>query len=89
MHRMLSNRLGMVTNDVLEQCIARVFDSDRRVRQLTERVLRLQRQLQRELDDRAWLIYLRLEATVNHRHDEVLRGVVARLGDAIMALPRG
>ncbi len=72
-----------MTSEILEECVAHVLGADRTARRLTRGVLRLQRKLHQEVDDRAWRTYMQLEAMVNQRHDELLRRVVGHLTGGI------
>lgn len=72
--------MDSVTNEALDECVNQVLDSDRTVNRLTKGILRLQGKLRREVDDRAWRTYMRLEAMVNYRQGEILQKVFDRLG---------
>ena len=69
-----------MTSQDLDAYVCHLLDSDRMVRRLTRDILRAQKKLRGEVGDGAWRTYLRLEAMVNHRHDEILRKVAERLG---------
>jgi hypothetical protein len=67
------------TSEELESYVGHLFDFDPVVKRLTRDIRRTQKRLQRSVDDEAWRIFLRLEAMTNHRHDEILEKVFARL----------
>src|SRR5512133_199071 len=79
---------ALVTSEAFDEYVAHLFDADPVVRGLTRGILRTQRKLQNQVDEAAWRTYLRPEAMVNHRLDEILQKVFDRLGSSRQHLGR-
>jgi hypothetical protein len=68
----------VVLDDKTAHEIDKVITTRPRIRRLTRRVVRLQRQLRSRVSKAAWRTYMAIEEAVNERHVEILDEVMRR-----------
>ena len=68
--------------EALDLVVDGVLMGSKPARELTKKIVKVQRKLQRAVDDDAWRIYLRLEELVNERADMQVE-LLLRWGDCV------